>query len=147
MKTTKRFEEAVTKLYNAFHEGTLDYGNCSHCAVGNIVGSRNWSDVIGCGNVPSMDFDEILKRHKKYGTDFHIGMGWIEKTGYSPKELFMVEGIFAESSLGVNRKDYQFKGLFEVVKYLCDLDGIPNVMDYTSLFETENNEPVKHLQF
>lgn len=40
-------------------------------------------------------------------------------------------------------KDEQFKGLCAVVEYLCELEGIPNVMDYTCLFETDNNEP-KH---
>jgi len=36
MKTTERFEKAVSKLYNAFHENRLDASDCEHCAVGNI---------------------------------------------------------------------------------------------------------------
>ena len=43
MKTTKRFEEAITKLYKAFHEGTLDAMDCEHCAVGNMCdNSKKW---------------------------------------------------------------------------------------------------------
>ena len=44
-------------------------------------------------------------------------------------------------------KEQQFKGLCAVVEYLCELDGIPNVMDYTSLFETKEGKPVKELTF
>lgn len=36
MKTTKRFDNAVTKLYNAFHNGELNAMDCTMCAVGNM---------------------------------------------------------------------------------------------------------------
>ena len=52
------------------------------------------------------------------------------------------EGVSSEHS-----KHHQFKGLEAVVKYLCELDGIPNVMDYTSLFESVNDKPVNELQW
>lgn len=38
-------------------------------------------------------------------------------------------------------KELVFIALCAVVEYLCELDKIPNVMDYTKLFETENNQP------
>jgi hypothetical protein len=58
----------------------------------------------------------------------------------------MVENIFITSSKKRNTKEFQFKGLEAVVKYLCELDGISNVMDYTSLFEyNDKNEPIKEL--
>lgn len=37
-------------------------------------------------------------------------------------------------------KDILFEGLTAVVSLLCKLDGVRNVMDYTKLFEFENNK-------
>ena len=31
-----RLENAITKLYNAFHNGELNSLDCRHCAVGNL---------------------------------------------------------------------------------------------------------------
>jgi hypothetical protein len=50
-KVPKRFEDAVTKLYNAFHNGDLEAGNCSKCAVGNMCDNNaNWSDLFLTAN-------------------------------------------------------------------------------------------------
>ncbi len=143
MITTKRFDEAVSKLYDAFHDGTLNAFDCTACAVGNIVGNSNWvgvtykfiNQINGCIPNDITDID-ILN---------------VENTGYSAIELRSVERIFmfgncngktyffrkAEDS----NKEIQFKGLCAVVEYLCELDNIPNVMDYAKLFETENEQP------
>ena len=44
-------------------------------------------------------------------------------------------------------KDLLFNGLNEVVKFLCYLDHVSNVMDYTKLFEFENEKPKYELGF
>lgn len=136
MKTTKRFDSSVTKLYNAFHEGRLRAANCSYCAVGNIVGHGNW--------------------HGGFKNDFksYIGFDKENKSGYSSKELSKVEFEFIKHIIEQDKngmylfidleetKENQFKGLCAVVEYLAELDNIPNPMDYTKLFETnEKNEP------
>jgi len=36
-----------------------------------------------------------------------------------------------------------FEGLCAVITYLCELDGVSNVMDYTKMFEFTNDKP-KH---
>jgi len=137
MKTTKRFENAVTKLYNAFHDGTLDSFDCSHCAVGNMCDNTDdWATA-------RVSFDSEWDYRK------NSAIMAASKTGYSLFELSKVEKIFVEIvpfHLREN-KETQFKGLCAVVEYLCELDNIPNIMDYTSLFETENNKPIKELQF
>ena len=154
MKTTKRFEEAVTKLYKAFHEGTLDAMDCQHCAVGNLVGSKNW--VIH--GIPIGEENRIVNCFEN-------------KTGYSRKELTIIEHIFIfGSKKGQNltklfsnsisksdvisfkkteeeQKELQFKGLCAVIKYLAELDNIPDPTDYSKLFETENNEAKYELIF
>ena len=43
-------------------------------------------------------------------------------------------------------KDVLFNGLNAVVTYLCELDNIPNVMDYSKIFEQEGGYPVYKLE-
>lgn len=140
MKTTERFEKAVTKLYNAFHEGTLNAFACEACAVGNIVGHGNWAFQ----NV--VDFSVYKAIYKEPVPN---------DSGYNVDELMKIEKIFLlnfpieERCLfnGNGRdKNNQFKGLCAVVEYLCELDGIPNVMDYSSLFEYNENGAKNKLQ-
>lgn len=140
MKTSERFTNAVTKLYNAFHKGELNASRCETCAVGNI-----------CDN--NGDWSYMVINHQKGIYDFYRAeeIKCIKKTGYSPEELSKVEQLFLKGTgwltgIDHNSKEQQFKGLCAVVEYLCELEGIPNVMDYTCLFETENNEPKYKLE-
>lgn len=135
MKLPIRLEKAITKLYTAFHEGRLNANDCQACAVGNI-----------CNN--SMDW----RNHARFDTNIKapIISNYYElpkdiiKSGYSAFELIKVEELFLKAcKFRKGTKKQQFKGLCAVVEYLCELDKIPNVMDYTKLFETENNQP-KH---
>jgi len=137
MTHPKRFTDAVTKLYNAFHDGTLEYGDCQKCAVGNIVGHGEWYF-----NCPS----DLFKGKEIKEDQFEISLN---ESGYSVKELATVEKkfimAFSENNDSENRLT-QFNGLCAVVEYLCELDNIPNIMDYTSLFETENDKPKVQLE-
>ena len=147
MKLPIRLENALTKLYTAFHSGMLDAMNCNHCAVGNLCdNSDKWAGVSW------------------FGGENRISKEFNNKTGYSRQELATIELVFIEgnknpeepakfnnsiSEIDVidgrntkeEQKELQFIGLCAVVEYLCELDNIPNVMDYTKLFETENNQP------
>lgn len=153
MKTTKRFENAVTKLYKAFHNNELDHTSCSACAVGNIVGNSLWANHTGfvCGH--ELDFiDELrIKKdslYKKVLQEVITAEKVCLKTGYSVDELIRVEQLFMDCFDGLySHEQSEFNGLCAVVKYLCQLDNIPNVMDYTILFETKDNKPVKELAF
>lgn len=138
MKTTERFERAVSKLYNAFHENRLNAMDCKACAVGNICdNSDEWAHygifyVNGWGEIESHKNCEVLRKSTKT----------IQKTGYSPLELQQVEKIFLNSLReDLEVKQQQYNGLCAVVEYLAQLDNIPNPMDYSKLFETDNNEP------
>lgn len=139
MKT--RFEKAVMKLYTAFHEGTLDSGDCAHCAVGNIVGNKTWSNVIGYSHLPDSISEKYFKRlinrqmHKNKNA-FDVGLQEIEKTGYTPYELMKLESIFMDVVVD-NKIETQFKGLCEVVKYLAELDGVENPMEIMHLFKNK----------
>ena len=41
MKTPKRLENALVKLYEAFHNNTLNPEDCTACAVGNILDNHD----------------------------------------------------------------------------------------------------------
>ena len=145
MKTSSRFESAIKKLYNAFHDNTLNPECCKQCAVGNILNNtESWkflSDEHGSTNL-----NYIGKVHQSLGRTFN---------GYSPIELLTIESVFLkacgytlplhyknEKPQNVTDKNILFKGLCAVIEYLCRLDGIKNIMDYSKLFEiTENSTP------
>ena len=142
MKTTERFDNALPKLYNAFHNGTLESQDCTMCAVGNICDNKyEWNNAVRT----MVSRFGVTSRH----IDINFMNETIKKSGYSVKELAEIELRFINEALfktGKETKETQFKGLCAVVEYLCELDNIPNVMDYTKLFETENNEPKYQLQ-
>ena len=141
MKTTERFDNAVSKLYTAYHENKLNAFDSCGCAVGNLMNNKGtWIQTrkAGCLGVVAPDI-EIYKNFVKE----------IETvSGYSHQEILNVEKLFMINAVGnygvafhKQTKETQFKGLCAVVEYLCELDNIPNVMDYTKLFESENDKP------
>jgi hypothetical protein len=143
-KHSERFTNAVTKLYNDFHKGKLNAFDCEACAVGSICdNSSSWANYYWMTDTSG----GVLRQ-----TFFEDKTEKVLHTNYSVEELSNLELIFLNSfelsSKDRNGKDkeQQFKGLCAVVEYLCELEGIPNIMDYTSLFETENNEPKHQLE-
>lgn len=145
MKTPKRLEEALIKLYNAFHNNELNPECCSACAVGNILDNHDsWkhlSDQHG-----SLELNYVGMVHQRLERKFN---------GYSPLELLRIEKIFLEACgfktplshynrkpINTSNKDTLFNGLQAVVSFLCELDAIDNVMDYTKIFEFEDENPI-----
>lgn len=144
MKTSVRLDLAIKKLYNAFHNNELHPECCKQCAVGNILDNKDsWkhlSDHHG-----AMELNYIGNVHQTLGRKFN---------GYTPLELLQIEATFLKAcgyQLPMHHKnkkpknptdkDTLFNGLTEVVTLLCELDTIPNIMDYTKLFEFENEKP------
>ena len=77
MKLPIRLENAIVKLYNAFHKGELDAMNACGCAVGNL-----------CDNSDVWRQRGVIFGEENRITDFD------NKTGYSKKELAAIELIF-----------------------------------------------------
>tara|TARA_R110000803_G_scaffold129577_1_gene196813 strand:+ start:54 stop:494 length:441 start_codon:yes stop_codon:yes gene_type:complete len=134
----ERFTRAIEKLYTAFHKGTLNPSRCSACAVGNIVGHGKWH--FSSPNKILIDGDMT------YIKDIELN-----DSQYSADELALVERFFVFGFKDgckdyhlINSKENQFKGLCNVVEYLCQLDGIPNVMDFSKLFETNKDNKAKY---
>ncbi|QOD59377.1 Na(+)-translocating NADH-quinone reductase subunit F [Polaribacter haliotis] len=149
MKTSKRLEQALVKLYNAFHNNRLNPEDCTACAVGNILDNLDsWKHLSN--EHGSLELSYVGRVHENLGRKFN---------GYSPLEILQIEKIFLEACgfktplchynskpQNPTNKDILFKGLCNVVAYLCELDKTPNVMDYSKLFEFENDEPIYHLE-
>lgn len=144
MQTSLRLENAMKKLYNAFHNNTLHPECCQQCAVGNILDNKDaWkhlSDTHG-----SLQLNYVGTVHQNLGRKFN---------GYLPIELLQIEATFLKGcgySLPLNHKgkkpkdpknkEVLFNGLCDTVAFLCSLDGVDNVMNYSKLFEFENDTP------
>lgn len=145
MHTSKRLEQALIKLYNAFHNNELNPECCSACAVGNILDNHDsWKHLSNAHG--SLQLNYIGTVHQRLGRRFN---------GYTPQELLQIEKIFLEACgyitplchynpKPVNAKDKEmlFNGLCAVVAFLCQLDNIPNVMEYSKIFEYEKDTAV-----
>ncbi len=143
MKMSQRLESALGKLYNAFHNDTLNPECCKQCAVGNILDGRdfwkNLSDEHG-----STQLNYVGKVNEAFGKRFN---------GYSPSELLKIEVAFLKGcgfylplkrswnkTVDRNSKDILFNGLCSVVSVLCKLDGIENVMELSKVFDYDKTE-------
>ena len=142
MKTSQRLEQAIQKLYTSFHNNSLNPECCNHCAVGNICDNHDsWKHLSDEHGSTVLNYVGIV--NEKFGRKF---------SGYTPIELLTIEAVFLKGcgySLPLNHKSNRpknptsketlFSGLSAAISYLCELDGVENVMDYSKLFEFENN--------
>ncbi|WP_298498706.1 Na(+)-translocating NADH-quinone reductase subunit F [uncultured Algibacter sp.] len=143
MDTTLRLESAIKKLYISFHNNTINPECCKQCAVGNILDNtdswKHLSDYHG-----SLNLNYVGKVNQNLGKKFN---------GYSPLELLKIEHIFLKAcgfQLPLHHKNNKpknttdknvlFNGLYAVISFLCELDGVSNVMDYTNLFKIKNKK-------
>jgi hypothetical protein len=136
MKTTTRFNKAIEKLYNAFHNNTLNPECCNQCAVGNILDNTNaWQHLSDFHGATQLNYLGLV--YQNLGRKFN---------GYSPIELLQIEATFLKAcgyTLPLhysNKKPKRtpenlFNGLEAVIKLLCKLDNAPNVMDCSILFD------------
>ena len=138
MDTSKRLEQAIKKLYIAFHNGTLHPECCKSCAVGNILDNKDsWKHLSDSHGSLQLNYVGLVNQN--FGRKFN---------GYSPMELLQIETEFLKGcgyGLPLNRnnrkpknptdKEVLFQGLSSAIAFLCALDGVENVMDYSKLFE------------
>jgi hypothetical protein len=138
MTTTSRFDNAIIKLYKAFHAGTLNPDDCKNCAVGNMLeNSDHWKHFTDKHGSIQLNYVGLV--HQNLGRRFQ---------GYTPLELLQIEASFLRGCgyTGLNKgpllrpencrdKTTLFNGLSAVVDTLCRLDNIPNMMNCTRLFD------------
>ena len=138
MKSTKRFDQAVLKLYQAFHDNTLNPECCKQCAVGNILDNTDaWKHLSDHHGSSLLNY--VGKVNEAFGKRFG---------GYRPSELLQIEIVFLkgcgfELPLSPNSikpslstsKDILFNGLEATVKFLGGLDNISDLMDCSAIFD------------
>jgi hypothetical protein len=143
METSKRFDQAIKKLYDAFHNDTLNPESCTECAVGNILDNKDfWKHLSDCHGAIKLNYVGLINQN--FGRKFN---------GYSPIELLQIEMEFltkcgyklplrhlknAKKNIS---KNTLFLGLCGVVELLCKFDNMPNIMDCSKLFAYNNNNP------
>lgn len=144
MKTSFRLEKAIGKLYAAFHKDELHPESCTKCAVGNILDhSDSWKHLSDQHGGHQLNYVGLV--HQNLGRKF---------SGYSPLELLQIEAQFlkgcgyavplspnGKKPKNARDKDTLFKGLCATIELMCALDGIDNVMDYSKLFEFDEDQP------
>ena len=147
MNTSPRLEQAIRKLYTAFHNGNLHPECSKSCAVGNICDNTEaWKHLTDQHG--SVVLNYVGKVNEAFGRKIN---------GYSPLELLKIEAVFLQGCgysvplhhRGTKPKDptskeTQFNGLCAAIEYLCELDNVPNVMDYSKLFEIDTNQNAVH---
>ncbi len=138
--TSTRLDAAIKKLYLAFHNNTLNPECCQQCAVGNILdGKEAWKHLADAHG--GLQLNYVGRVHQNLGRTFN---------GYTPLELLNIEHLFLKAcgfEVPLHHKNKKpahptdkkilFKGLCAVIAFLCALDGVKNVMDYTALFDTK----------
>lgn len=140
MKTSKRFDRAIEKLYQAFHNNTLNPDCCMQCAVGNICDNTGtWRYLTPAHG--STELTYLGELNESFGRRI---------AGYKPSELLQIEAVFlramgyelpityrSKKPKNPESKELLFQGLSATVGFLCTLEGISDVMDCTVLFDFE----------
>ena len=140
MLLPKRLEQALDKLYTAYHHGLLDPEDCLHCAVGNICDRQDfWKNFTNLHGSVQLSYVGLV--NEKFGRRFY---------GYSPLELLQIEAVFLKgcgyhftSRQRLKKPAVQitsemmFEGLCHTVTFLCALDGVENVMALYQKFDFE----------
>lgn len=138
MHLSFRLDNAIKKLYTAFHNNNLHPECCKQCAVGNILDNKDaWKHLSDDHGSLRLNYVGLV--HQNLGRTFN---------GYSPIELLQIEAAFLKGcgySLPLNHKgqkpkdptdkDILFNGLCEAVNFMCFLDGFDKIMDYSNIFE------------
>ncbi|QAA81588.1 Na(+)-translocating NADH-quinone reductase subunit F [Aequorivita sp. H23M31] len=142
MVTSKRFDSSIEKLYKAFHSGKLNPECCNHCAVGNICDNTDtWKNLTEAHGSLKLNYVGLV--NENFGRKIH---------GYKPSELLQIEAVFlrgcgytlpyrSKSKRPLNRvsNDVLFNGLCAVVAFLCELEGIPDILNVERLFDFQPN--------
>ena len=148
MKTTIRLEQALKKLYIAFHNNQLHPECCKQCAVGNILDHNDsWKHLTDIHGSEVLNYVGTVNQN--LGKKFN---------GYSPAELLKIEAVFLKGCgysgaidgrntkpKNPTDKDALFNGLCAVIECLCQLDNLPNVLDYSKFFGYETSSAQKQL--
>ena len=130
MKNKELFDKSIGVLVNAYNSGTLEYGQCTSCAVGHLISAANgyvndclrqWinsdGDRVAATWFCAQHFPLSLCNMDDTGTK------QLESTGYSLKELGMIESAFESTD---EDDESLYDGLMNVMETLFDIHEVEN---------------------
>jgi len=144
---TPRLEQALDKLYTALYTGKLNPECCTACAVGTICDTvdawKHFTDTHG-----SLQLNYVGKVNEGFGRRLY---------GYLPSELLEIEAVFLKAcgyELALTRKSKRpqhptsqetlYNGMRAVIAFLCELDGVQDVMEIEQKLLHTNLSSVTH---
>lgn len=156
---SKRFDNAISALVEAYLHGTLAAGTCVACAVGNMIAKASGMKIQPNNFNPYDDYNQtlpqwgaalLIARHRcAFVTpdELQIQIDNVVRTGYSLEEIERIETAF-ENNTHISFRQYsvrddqqidtdQYNGLMAVVDVLCELEGISDVQTYKDMFVKE----------
>lgn len=109
------YQRTVDILVKAYFEDTLRHGDCSACAVGNLVNygkpkeTWEWASVFYTGGMGQELFPcNYIGKAKDE----------IDSTGYTWQELAKIEYAFETAPKGISNDEWMFNGLMAVIDVL-----------------------------
>lgn len=142
------YKKSVQILYDAYFNDTLIHGECTACAVGNLVASN-----CGIQIKRSMDFfSEFMWKDKfpmwkmvhtandegqRISPEKYLGEAkrQIDSTGYTWQETAKIELSFESAPKGNSDDDWMYNGLVAVLDCLAEIHGIEDVSADKKRFE------------
>lgn len=152
-----RFDNAVSKLIKAFFDETLEKGQCSCCAVGNICDNKSdWKNLfvtlgtsedreqINCIRSGITDTDARFFSPEELSEIREKAFDTIKQTGYNAYELAKVEKAFEENTeaIKIGSDKYENEEGEEIShdEYIKDqFNGLCAVIDVLCQLEGINN--------
>jgi hypothetical protein len=124
MNNPELYKRTVDILFDAYFNDTLKHGDCTACAVGNIIaanmGYKNERQFYGNRGDGSwyfpvtQGFSTMSERIKRE----------INSTGYTISELSQIEKAFENAGWSPNEEEEMFNGLVAVLDVLEEIHGV-----------------------
>lgn len=129
MKPT--FDNTVDILVKAYLNDTLEHGNCSACAVGNLITASGYVFDSASHTGPHGKFQWLAfiyaEQGKLYYTKYlntRTAAEQIDATGYTWQQLARIEYAFEAVEPGHCEDECMFRGLMAVVDVLAEIHNI-----------------------
>jgi hypothetical protein len=126
MTQKEKFNDTVSILVKAYLNETLVHGSCVACAVGNIIADKCGYKYVSVGSLysPQLRWKDNVPQRWIDGLSNVVQSDQTIATGYTVKELSVIERAFECSSFGENDDEWMFNGLMNVVDVLAEIHGI-----------------------
>lgn len=138
MKDLKKFNHTVNVLLKAYLNDTLEHGNCTKCAVGNILANGEWAFFFHTTTsyqkksrfkfIPDTAYLKGGRVHLSEHPDranLNKVLENITVSGYTIEQLECIENTFEDSVQdGMSKDTNMFNGLMAVVDVLAEIHEI-----------------------